>query len=86
MIDKARRLDGPSLDRGRRGIAALIVRSGILLAFFGVLDVRAIADEPLDAPLPDITPQELAGKIRDAQRSYYLGREVAHEVHGRTLP
>ncbi len=68
MIDKARRSEGPSLDRGRRGIAAMVVRSGILLALFGMLVVRSAADEPLDAPLPEITPQVLASKLRDARR------------------
>jgi peroxiredoxin len=68
MVDNARRSEGPSLDRGRRGLAAAIVRSGMILALFAILVVRAIADEPLDAPLPDITPQELMNKLRDAGR------------------
>ena len=37
-----------------------------LIGFAG----RAVADEPIDAPLPLLTPKELAAKIREAMKPY----------------
>ena len=68
-----------SMERRRPSIA-LIFRLGMIL-FLGWSITGRAADEPLDAPLPEITARQLAARIRESWRSYDRGLlEVSFDV------
>ena len=59
----------------RRRVATLAVLAFLILASAGSVRLigfagRAVADEPVDAPLPDLSPKELAAKVREAMKPY----------------
>ena len=55
----------------RKGSAAGCVASGLALGSGGSVGrVGVAAGEPVDAPLPDVTPAQLAAKIREAMGRY----------------
>jgi hypothetical protein len=59
--------DGDSLTRSRSGLLAAMV----MLALVALPGHILLADgEPADAPLPEITPTQLAAKIREAMARY----------------
>ena len=59
----------------RRRVATLAVLAFLILASAGSVRLigfagRAVADEPVDAPRPDLSPKELAAKVREAMKPY----------------
>jgi len=72
---------GIRLFKVRRLTAGLSLAALVFLSSLG----SAAADEPLDRPLPEITSQQLAAKIRDAWRSFEKGLlEVTFETEDNT--
>jgi cytochrome c biogenesis protein CcmG, thiol:disulfide interchange protein DsbE len=72
MIERTRsRLWTP----GRRQLAALAFVGALLLGPVGSVRLLGVAcaDEPADSPLPEITPKELASRIRAAWAGYEKG-------------
>lgn len=59
----------------RRHLAAIVMLGIVLLATCGSVRLITLvrADEPIDAPLPDITPKDLASRIRTAWVGYDRG-------------